>query len=85
MTPNPKSARDDELASAVVFRMEKHGIMAMPVLDAEERSHWSNVPYASHHRPGLRLGSLDRNEMLRVHDWLPYNHAGAGAANVCRW
>ena len=37
MTPNPKSARDDELASAVVFRMEKHGIMAMPVLDGSGR------------------------------------------------
>ena len=33
----PKVARTDELASAVVYRMEKHGIMAMPVLDAEDR------------------------------------------------
>src|SRR5262245_27839561 len=39
-------------------------------LDDKERSHWSNVPYASHHRPGLRLGGLDREEMLRVHDLL---------------
>lgn len=28
----PKVARTDELASAVVYRMEKHGIMAMPVV-----------------------------------------------------
>ena len=33
----PKVARHDELAAAVVFRMEKHGIMAMPVLDADDR------------------------------------------------
>ena len=33
MRPDPKSARDDELGSAVVYRMEQHGIMAMPVLD----------------------------------------------------
>ena len=33
----PKVARHDELASAVVFRMEKHGIMAMPVLGADDR------------------------------------------------
>ena len=33
----PKVARHNELASAVVYRMETHGIMAMPVLDAEER------------------------------------------------
>jgi arabinose-5-phosphate isomerase len=33
---DPKVARADELASAVVFRMETHGIMAMPVLDAED-------------------------------------------------
>jgi arabinose-5-phosphate isomerase len=33
----PKVARHDELASAVVYRMEKHGIMAMPVLGADDR------------------------------------------------
>jgi arabinose-5-phosphate isomerase len=37
MTRNPKLAQRDELASAVVFRMEKHGIMAMPVVDSAER------------------------------------------------
>ena len=37
MTKGPKVARDDELASAVVYRMEKHGIMAMPVVDASDR------------------------------------------------
>jgi arabinose-5-phosphate isomerase len=34
---SPKVARHDELASAVVFLMEKHGIMAMPVLGADDR------------------------------------------------
>ena len=43
---------------------------AILALDDKERSHWSNVPYAAHHRPGLRLGSLDKAEMLRVHDLL---------------
>src|SRR6185503_10633948 len=33
----PKTARTDELATAVVYRMEKHGIMAMPVLDPDDR------------------------------------------------
>jgi arabinose-5-phosphate isomerase len=33
---NPRVARHNELASAVVFRMEQHGIMAMPVLGDEE-------------------------------------------------
>lgn len=37
MTRHPKSARADELATGVVFQMEKHGIMAMPVLDADDR------------------------------------------------
>ena len=32
LTRTPKVARTDELASAVVYRMEKHGIMAMPVV-----------------------------------------------------
>lgn len=37
MTRTPKVAQADELASGVVFRMEQHGIMAMPVVDADER------------------------------------------------
>src|SRR5688500_14771048 len=41
---------------------------ALFALDADERSHWSNVPYQAHRRPGLKLGDLDREAMLRVHD-----------------
>lgn len=37
MNRTPKTAHTDELGSAVVFRMEKFGIMAMPVLDATDR------------------------------------------------
>jgi arabinose-5-phosphate isomerase len=33
----PKVARNDELATAVVYRMETHGIMAMPVVDSAEK------------------------------------------------
>jgi arabinose-5-phosphate isomerase len=37
MTRTPKLARDAELGSAVVYRMQKHGIMAMPVVDDDHR------------------------------------------------
>lgn len=37
MTPSPQSARADELGSAVVYRMEQRGIIAMPVLDGDGR------------------------------------------------
>jgi arabinose-5-phosphate isomerase len=37
MTRAPRSARTGELASAVAYRMETHGIMAMPVLDEDGR------------------------------------------------
>lgn len=37
MTTSPRSARDGELGSAVVHRMETHGIMAMPVLNESEQ------------------------------------------------
>jgi arabinose-5-phosphate isomerase len=37
MTRTPRSAHTGELASAVVYRMEANGVMAMPVLDEEER------------------------------------------------
>jgi len=33
MTHAPKLAAEDDLAGAVVYRMEQHGIMAMPVVD----------------------------------------------------
>ena len=36
MTRTPKLARAGELASAVVYRMEQHGIMAMPVVNDRE-------------------------------------------------
>jgi len=37
MNPAAKTIAADELASAAVFKMEQHGIMAMPVLDGEQR------------------------------------------------
>jgi arabinose-5-phosphate isomerase len=37
MSTTPRLAEDHELGSAVVHRMETHGIMAMPVIDAEEQ------------------------------------------------
>jgi arabinose-5-phosphate isomerase len=37
MNRHPKVADADELGSAVVYRMETHGIIAMPVLDADKR------------------------------------------------
>jgi arabinose-5-phosphate isomerase len=37
MTHTPKLCHVGELASAAVHRMEKHGIMALPVVDDEER------------------------------------------------
>jgi arabinose-5-phosphate isomerase len=37
MNPHAKTIAADELASAAVFKMEQHGIMAMPVLDSGQR------------------------------------------------
>ena len=37
MNKTPKVAEADELGSAVVYRMETHGIIAMPVLDSGRR------------------------------------------------
>ncbi|HEY0528870.1 MAG TPA: KpsF/GutQ family sugar-phosphate isomerase [Gemmatimonadaceae bacterium] len=37
MNRTPKTAQADELGSAVVYRMETHGIIAMPVLSAENQ------------------------------------------------
>ena len=55
---------------------------ALLPLDAEERSHWSNVPYQAHHRPGLRLGDLDREALLRVHDLLRASLSSQGYQKV---
>lgn len=37
MTQTPRLAHDDELGSAVVYRMEQHGIISMPVIDKEDK------------------------------------------------
>jgi len=37
MNVSPKLIQTDELAAAAVFLMEKHGIMALPVVDGERR------------------------------------------------
>jgi len=37
MTRNPKVAHSEELGSAVVYRMETHGIIAMPVLNGDNQ------------------------------------------------
>jgi arabinose-5-phosphate isomerase len=37
MNPRPKTAHVDDLGSAAVYQMERYGIMAMPVLDGEDR------------------------------------------------
>ena len=37
MTANPRIAHEDELGSAVVYRMEQHGIISMPVVDSSEK------------------------------------------------
>ena len=37
MTTNPKIAKIGELASAVAYRLEQAGIMAMPVVDERRR------------------------------------------------
>jgi arabinose-5-phosphate isomerase len=37
MTRNPKATRPEELAAAAVFQMESFGIMALPVVDEEQR------------------------------------------------
>lgn len=37
MNRNPKTARPDDLAAAAVYQMEKFGIMALPVVDDDQR------------------------------------------------
>jgi arabinose-5-phosphate isomerase len=37
MSRTPRTANTDELASAVVFRMQEQGVIAMPVLDGDDR------------------------------------------------
>ena len=52
MVQSPKTAAPDELGSAVVYRMEQYGIMAMPVLDAER-----NVVGVVHLHDLMRAGA----------------------------
>jgi len=72
-----------DAARALLAALDAKQIEAtMFALAADERSHWSNVPYRSHRRPGLRLGDLDREEMLRVHDLLRASLSSQGYQKV---
>jgi hypothetical protein len=51
-------------------------------LDASERSHWSNAPFQAHHRPGLRLGDLGREQTLRLHELLRASLSSQGYQKV---
>ncbi len=51
-------------------------------IDANERSHWSNVPFQAHHRPGLRLGDLSREQTLRLHELLRASLSSQGYQKV---
>lgn len=51
-------------------------------LDADERSHWSNVPLQAHRRPGLRLGDLDRDSLLALHELLRASLSSQGYQKV---
>jgi hypothetical protein len=87
--PAASSARQmTEAARALLAVLDERELEAtLHALDADERSHWSNVPYRSHRRPGLRLGSLDRETMLRVHDLLRASLSSQGyqkAAGIIR-
>ncbi len=37
MNPNPKTVTSDTLAIEAVYKMERHGIMALPVCDQDSR------------------------------------------------
>jgi arabinose-5-phosphate isomerase len=50
MTTTPRMADVDELGSAVVHRMETHGIMAMPVID----------------RAGMLVGVVHLHDLMRA-------------------
>jgi len=89
LPPAATSARQmTEAARALLAVLGETEIeKALFALDADERSHWSNVPYRSHSRPGLRLGDLDREAMLRAHDLLRASLSSQGyqkAAGIIR-
>lgn len=50
LRPDPKTARADELGSAVAYRMQHHGIMAVPVVDDS----------------GVLLGVVHLHDLLRA-------------------
>ena len=41
---------------------------ALFALEDPVRSHWSNVPFFAHPRPGLRRGDMSETQALRLHD-----------------
>jgi len=55
---------------------------AMFTLDDPIRSHWSNVPFFAHPRPGLRRGDMSEAQALALHDLLRASLSSQGYQKV---
>jgi len=51
-------------------------------LEGEARTNWSNTPPYVHPRPGLRMGALNAEQRLRVHDLLRASLSSQGYQKV---
>jgi hypothetical protein len=55
---------------------------AMFPIDDPTRSHWSNVPFFAHARPGFRRGDMSDTQALRLHDLLRASLSSQGYQKV---
>jgi hypothetical protein len=72
-----------EAAGALIATMSQtEQSDAMFPLDDPARSHWSNVPFFAHARPGLRRGDMSEVQVLRLHDLLRASLSSQGYQKV---
>ena len=84
-TPATSASAREMTAAAVALlaslRPAERTAATFPLV-GEARTNWSNVPAYAHQRPGLRIGDLDVQQKLRVHDLLRASLSSQGYQKV---
>jgi hypothetical protein len=84
--PSATSASAEQMTAAAVALLAalsdvERAAVGFP-LAGDARTNWSNVPAYAHRRPGLRIGDLDVQKKLRVHELLRASLSSQGYQKV---
>ena len=86
IAPPPASTSAQQMTTAAAALLASldaaQRATSMFALDDAVRSHWSNVPFFAHPRPGLRVGDMNELQRRQLHDLLRASLSSQGYQKV---